>query len=194
MGKVVFDISMSLDGFMTAANQTPEEPLGKGGQQLHDWAMNDADAAGRKILEGGIASIGAVIGGRKTYNDSIPWWGADGPTGPAQRPLFVVTHQAPAESPEGGVYTFVTDGIESALAQARAVAGEKDISVMGGANIGQQYIAAGLVDEISIHLVPVLFGGGTRMFEHLGDEHIQLEMVDTIATPVATHLRFRVVK
>jgi dihydrofolate reductase len=147
-----------------------------------------------KILQEGIASIGAVIGGRRTYDDSIPWWGADGPTGPARRPLFVVTHTAPAESPEGGVYTFVTDGIESALAQARAVAGEKDISVMGGASIGQQYIAAGLVDEISIHLVPVLFGGGTRMFEHLGAKHIQLEALDTVGTPVATHLRFRVVR
>ena len=194
MGKVIFDISMSRDGFMTAANQTSEEPLGNGGLQLHDWALDDTDATGRKILQEGIASIGAVIGGRKTYDDSIPWWGADGPTGPARRPLFVVTHTAPAESPEGGVYTFVTDGIESALAQARAVAGEKDISVMGGASIGQQYIAAGLVDEISIHLVPVLFGGGTRMFEHLGDKHIQLEPLDTVGTPVATHLRFRVVK
>jgi len=194
MGKVIFDISMSLDGFMTAANQTSEEPLGKGGLQLHDWALDDTDAVGRKILQEGIASIGAVIGGWKTYDDSIPWWGADGPTGPARRPLFVVTHKAPAESPEGGVYTFVTDGIERALAQARAVAGEKDISVMGGASIGQQYIAAGLVDEISIHLVPVLFGSGTRMFEHLGAKHIQLEALDTVGTPVATHLRFRVVK
>jgi len=194
MGRVIFDISMSLDGFMTAANQTSEEPLGKGGLQLHDWALDDTDAVGRKILQEGIASIGAVIGGRKTYDDSIPWWGADGPTGPARRPLFVVTHKAPAESPEGGVYTFVTDGIERALAQARAVAGEKDISVMGGASIGQQYIAAGLVDEISIHLVPVLFGSGTRMFEHLGAKHIQLEALDTVGTPVATHLRFRVVK
>src|SRR4029453_360750 len=144
MSKVIFDISMSLDGFMTAAHQTPQEPLGDGGQQLHDWALSDdADAVGRKILEEGIASIGAVIAGRKTYDDSLPWWGADGPTGPARRPLFVVTHSAPAEAPEGGVYTFVTDGIEKALAQARGAAGEKDISVMGGASIGQQYIAAG---------------------------------------------------
>lgn len=135
-----------------------------------------------------------MIAGRKTYDDSIPWWGANGPTGPTRRPLFVVTHSAPAESPEGGVYTFVTGGIESALAQARTVAGEMDISVMGGANIGQQYIAAGLVDEISIYLVPVPFGGGTRMFEHLGDAHIHRELVDTVATPVATHLRYSVVK
>jgi dihydrofolate reductase len=194
MSKVIFDISMSLDGFMTAANRRPEEPVGDGGQQLTAWAMSDADVASRKALEEGIASIGAAIAGRETYDTSLPWWGADGPTGPERRPLFVVTHGAPAESPEGGVYTFVTDGIEGALAQAKAVAGEKDVCVMGGASIGQQYIEAGLVDEISIHLVPVLFGSGTRMFEHLGDAHIQLELLDTVATPLATHLRYRVMK
>lgn len=195
MSQVIIDISLSLDGFMTAANQTAEEPLGDGGQQLHDWAFGDnADAVSRKMLEEGIASIGAVVCGRKTYDDSLPWWGADGPTGPARRPLFVVTHSAPMESPEGGIYTFVTDGIESALAQAKAAAGEKDISVMGGASIGQQCLAAGLVDEISIHLVPVLFGSGTRMFDHLSAAHIQLEPIDTVATSLATHLRYRVVR
>ena len=117
-----------------------------------------------------------------------------GPTGPARRPLFVVTHEASAESPEGGVYTFVTDGIESALEQAKAVADGKIVTVMGGASIGQQYIAAGLIDEISIHLVPVLFGSGTKMFEHLGGEHIQLEPIEVIETRAATHLRFRIVK
>jgi dihydrofolate reductase len=107
--------------------------------------------------------------------------------------VFVVTHDAPAESPEGGgVYTFVTDGFESALEQAKAAAGEKIVTVMGGASIRQQYIAAGLVDEISVHLVPVLFGSGTRMFEHLGGEHIQLEPIEVIGTRSATHLRFRI--
>jgi dihydrofolate reductase len=195
MSKVIFDISLSVDGYMTAANQTPAEPLGKGGLQLHDWAFGgDANATGRKMLEEGIASIGAVICGRKTYDDSLPGWGVDGPTGPARRPLFVVTHQAPSESPEGGVYTFVTDGIAGAVAQAKAAADGKDISVMGGANIGQQYLAAGLVDEIQLHVAPVLFNYGTRMFEHLGDAHIQLEALEVIGTPVATHMRFRVVK
>jgi dihydrofolate reductase len=179
---------------MTAANQTAKEPLGEGGLQLHDWALDDTDAVGRKILEEGIASIGAVIRGRKTYDDSMPWWDVDGPTGPARRPLFVVTHKAPAESPEGGVYTCATDGVESALAQASTAAGEKGISEMGGASAGQQYIAARLVDELSIHLAPVLCGSGTRMFERLGDAHIQLEALDTVGTPVSTRLRFRVVK
>ena len=106
----------------------------------------------------------------------------------------MVTHEAPAESPEGGVYTFVTDGIESALEQAKIAADGKIVTVMGGASIGQQYIAAGLIEEISIHLVPVLFGSGTRMFEHLGSEHIQLETTSVIETPAAIHLGFRVVR
>ena len=138
--------------------------------------------------------VGTVIAGRRTYDLSVPWWEADGPAGPARVPVFVVTHAEPEEVPEGGVYTFVTDGIESALEEAKAAAGDKDVAVMGGADIGQQYIRAGLIDEISIHLVPVLFGNGTRMFEHLGGEHIRLETVGVIATPAATHLRFRVVE
>ncbi len=193
MGRVVFDTSMSLDGFMTAANQTAEEPLGEGGERLHEWAFNE-DEASRAYIQGLVAGGGAVICGRTTYDHSLPWWGADGPTGPVRTPLFVVTHEAPATSPEGGVYTFVTDGIESALEQAQAVAGDKSVSVMGGATLGQQFIAAGLLDEIQIHLVPVLFGGGTRMFENLGDGQLQLEPLEVIDTPLATHLRYRVVK
>jgi len=193
MSKVIFDISMSLDGFVTASNRRPEEPMGDGGQRLHEWAMG-GDERNREFLKRSVSGLGAAIAGRNTYDDSLPWWGADGPSGPARRPLFVVTHEAPAESPEGGVYTFVTDGIESALEQAKAVAGDRNVVVMGGASIGRQYIAAGLVDEISIHLVPVLFGSGTRMFEHLGREHIPLETVEAIETPAATHLRFRIVR
>ena len=92
------------------------------------------------------------------------------------------------------MYTFVTDGIESALQQAKAAAGDKDVSVMGGASIGRQYIAAGLVDEIRIHLVPVLLGSGNRMFEHLGSDHIRLETTEVLDTPAATHLRYRILK
>jgi dihydrofolate reductase len=105
-----------------------------------------------------------------------------------------VTHAEPEEMPEGGVYTLVSSGIESVLEQSKAAAGDKDVAVMGGAEIGQQFIRAGLIDEISIHLVPVLFGGGTRMFEHLGGEHIRLETAGVIETPQATHLRYRIVK
>jgi dihydrofolate reductase len=115
--------------------------------------------------------------------------------GPARVPVFVVTHAEPEAAPDGGVYTtFVTDGIQSALERAKAAARGNDVSVMGGAEIGQQYIRAGLIDEISIHLVPVLFGGGTRMFEHLGSEHIRLEPMEVIEATAATHLRFRVLK
>jgi dihydrofolate reductase len=191
MGRVVFDTSMSLDGFMTAANVRPEEPLGDGGQRLHDWALQSDDDRNRRYIEESQASLGAVICGRTTYDSSLPWWDADGPTGPLRLPLFVLTHEPPAESPEGGVYTFVTGGIEDALEQAKAAAGDKDVTVMGGADTGRQYLAAGLVDEISIHLVPVLFGGGTRMFEGL-NAHIELEPAETIQTAAATHLRYRV--
>jgi dihydrofolate reductase len=193
MSKVVFDISMSLDGFMTAANQRPEEPLGEGGEQLHRWAFGE-DPSDREVLTGGASSLGAVICGRRTYDDSLPWWGADGPTGPARVPVFVLSHDEPADTPADSVYTFVTGGIEDALKQTREAAGDKDVTVMGGADTGQQFVRAGLVDELSIHLIPVLFGSGTRTFDHLGDEHVQLENLGSVQTAAATHLRFRVVK
>jgi dihydrofolate reductase len=193
MGKVVFDISMSLDGFMTAANQRPEEPLGEGGERLHEWAFGD-DPRDREVLTAGAGGLGAVICGRRTYVDSVPWWGPGGPTGDARIPVFVVCHEVPGNIPEGGVYTFVTDGIEAALKQAQSAAGDQDVTVMGGADTGQQFIKAGLLDELSIHLVPVLFGSGTRMFEQLGDGHLQLENLGAVQTAAATHLRFRVVR
>lgn len=191
MGRVVFDISMSLDGFMTAAGQTAEEPLGPGGQRLNEWAFGDDDR-NRDYLARQVAGLGAVITGRTTYDTSLPWWGEDGPSGPARRPVFVVTHAVPADPPANGVYTFVTDGIESCLRQAQLAAGSDTVCIMGGADIGQQFIAAGLVDEISVHVVPVLFGAGTRMFDHLGTEHLQLEALDAVATPTAIHTTFRV--
>ena len=192
MGTVIFDISMSLDGYITAADRTPEEPMGRDGLRLVDWAIGD-DERGRKLLDDAVGQLGATIAGRTTYDTSLPWWGADGPSGSARRPVFVVTHRPPDESPADGVYEFVTDGIEAALEQAQAAAGEGAVVVMGGADLGRQYIAAGLVDEIQIHLVPVLFGGGTRMFDDSLDDHIDLEPVEVIETPVAIHQRFRVV-
>jgi dihydrofolate reductase len=193
VGKVIFDISMSRDDSITASNRRPEEPMGDGGQRLHEWTFGE-DERNSKLLADAVAKLGAVIAGRNTYDSSVPWWGANGSTGSARRPVFVVTNEAPNESPEGGVYTFVTDGIESALEQARSVARDKDVTVMGGAKVGQQYIAAGLIDEISIHLVPVLFHSGTRMFEHLEGEHIQHEPAGVIETTSAIHLRFRIVR
>lgn len=188
VGMVTFDMSMSLDGFVKASNATPEEPLGKGGEKLHEWAMG-GDERDREVSDRDVEGSGAIIVGRRTYDDSVPFWGADGPHPPT--PVFVVTHEAPKQSPEGGVYTFVTDGIESAVEQAKAAAGEKDVGV-AGADVGRQLIEAGLADEIYVHLVPVLFGSGIRMFEHLGGDHVQLEIIETIGTRAATHLRYRI--
>jgi dihydrofolate reductase len=193
MNKVILDMSMSLDGFVTATGITPEEPAGEGGQRLTEWAMG-GDPASSELMAASAAELGAIISGRRTYDTSLPWWGPNGPTGPARVPLFVVTHRAPEDVPEGGVYSFVTDGIESALRQAKEVAGGKDVAVMGGAEIGRQFIRAGLVDHIGIHLAPVLFGGGDRLFDHIGEDHIQLEVVNVVDTPQATHLLYRIVK
>lgn len=191
MTKVFFDISMSLDGYVTASGQTPDEPMGPGGDQLVAWAFGE-DERDRRVLSDGIAGTGAVIAGRRTFDTSLQWWGADGPTGEARLPVFVVTDEPPGDAPEGGVYRFVTDGIEPALEQAKAAAGDKGVTVMGGADIGRQYLRAGLIDELSIHLVPILLGGGTRMFAHLGTEHVRLEQTGVTSTPAATHLRLRV--
>ena len=130
MTKVIFDISMSLDGFVTASNVRPEEPMGDGGQRLHEWAFGE-DERNCELLAEAVDAVGAVIAGRRTYDISIPWRGADGPTGPARVPMFVVSNSEPEEVPEGGVYTFV-DGIERALEQAKAAAGDQDVAVMGG--------------------------------------------------------------
>ena len=195
MGKVIYDISMSLDGFIAGANVRPEAGwagLGEGGERLHDWGFNSADPRNREIAEAVVASTGAVLVGRTTYNVSILNWGADGPTGSAHIPTIVVSHSVPKDIPDGGVYIFV-DSVEAAHAEAKKAAGNKDI-VVHGANTAQQLITLGLVDEVLIHLVPVLFGSGTRLFEHQGREHIPLETVEVIETKEAIHLRFRVVK
>jgi dihydrofolate reductase len=191
VSSVIFDMSMSLDGYIRAANPRPDEPLGEGGEALHAWAVNDDDAAGRDVLNRGIAGTGAVICGRTTYDDSVRWWQADGPTGPARLPVFVLTHTAPSDAPAGGVYVFATTGIEDALAQAREAANGKTVSIMGGPAVGNQFLRAGLVDELSIHLVPVLFGAGTRLTETL-PAHIELELADQVSAPSATHLRYRI--
>jgi dihydrofolate reductase len=133
-----------------------------------------------------------VIVGRTTYNNSIINWGADGPIAPARIPTIIVSHSVPQDVPEGGVYTFV-DSIEAAFEVAKKAAGDKDIGIAGG-NIAQQFIALGLVDEIFIHLVPVLFGAGARLIDDLRGKHVQLETVEVIETKEAIHLRFRVIK
>lgn len=194
MGKVVFDISMSLDGFIAGANARPEAGwggLGEGGERLHDWGFKSTDPRNQKIIEGW-AATGAVITGRTTYNHSILNWGADGPTGAARLPTIIVSHSVPQDVPAGGVYTFV-DNIEAALAAAQKAVGDKEIRIAGG-NIAQQFIARGLVDEIFIHLVPVLLGAGTRLIDDLRGQQVQLDPIEVIETKEAIHLRFRVVK
>jgi dihydrofolate reductase len=192
MGKVILDISISLDGFITATNVRLGAGLGDDGDILHNWAFSSDDQRNKDLLKTG-ASLGALIAGRNTYDISIPWWEADGPTGPARIPLIVVSHTVPEAIPDGGVYTFAA-GIEAALERAREAAGNKDIAIMGGANIAQQFLKVGLVDEISLHLAPVIFGSGTQLFENLGKKHIQLETPEVIETAESTHLRFRVIK
>ena len=190
MGIVIYDKSMSLDGFIAGANMRVEAGLGDDGERLHDWAFEDE--AGKEILEREVARLGAVICGRRTYDMSIQYWGADGPTGSARVPLFVLSHSVPDEVPEGGVYTFVED-LGTAFERARETAGEKNISVMG-ADTGRQFLDAGVIDEISMHLVPVLFGSGTPLFGKGVDEHVTLEFVGVSESPHAMHLRYRVVR
>lgn len=191
MGKVFYEMSMSLDGFVTGANVRPDAALGDGGEQLHDWGFNSADPRNHQLMTRE-ASLGAVIAGRTTYNHSIPYWGTDGPTGTARVPTVIVSHSVPEDVPEGGVYTFV-DSIPVALEIAKNAAGDKHILIHGG-NTAQQLIALGGVDEIFIHLVPVLFGSGTRLYEHVGGGHVQLETTEVLETKEAIHLRFRIIK
>ncbi len=193
MGKVIYDISMSLDGFITGANPRAEAgwgALGEGGEQLHDWGFNSADPRNHEIAEG-YTRLGATIFGRTGYDHSILNWGADGPTGAARKPTIIVSHSLPQDVPEGHVYTFV-DSVEAAFETAKRMAGDQDITVMG-AKVAQQLISLGLMDEIFVHVVPVLFGSGTRLYESLG-EHVALETVEVIDTKEAIHLRFRIVK
>jgi dihydrofolate reductase len=185
MRKVILDITMSLDGFIAGPNINPSQPMGENGERLHDWlfgSKTDLDASMMKEFE----NSGAVIVGGKTYHNAIDiaWGGVT----PFKMPAFVLTSRVP--KPKEG-FTFVPDGIEQALIQARAVAGEKNVWVMGGAHTIQQFLQARLFDELGIHIAPILMGSGTRLFENIGSEKIQFENTQTIKTPGAVHLRFR---
>ena len=215
MARLVLDISMSLDGFVAGPNLTLEQPLGEGGERLHEWVVPLASWREPHGLPGGetgpnddlfaegIRATGAVIMGRRMFSggegpwEDDPkadgWWGDDPPF---HKPVFVLTHHArETENKQGGTtYTFVTEGIEAALEQARAAAGDKDVLLAGGANVAQEYLKAGLLDELHIHLPPILLGGGVRLFDQLGPDAIELEVTRVIESPSVTHLRFRVVK
>ena len=211
MSKLRFKISMSLDGFVAGPDQSVENPLGIGGESLHEWIVPLTVWRSMHGLQGGevnestpvveesIANIGATIMGRNMFGGhpgpwdaENPWKGWWGNNPPFHHPVFVLTHHArePLEMQGGTTYTFVTDGIESALEQARRAAGGKDVSLAGGAKAAQQYLRAGLVDEMGIHLVPTLLGAGERLFEGTGDDLNGLVLTHTVATPRVVHLKF----
>jgi dihydrofolate reductase len=211
MADLILDITMSLDGFIAGPNPTLAEPLGKGGDRLHEWVVRLASWRAPHGLEGGETtaddelfrqltnSIGAHIMGRRMFsNGAGPWeddpkaegWWGDEP--PFHHPVFVLTHHPrETETKEGGTtFTFVTDGIESALEQAKAAAGDLDVGISGGAEVAQQYLRAGLVDTMHIHVAPLLLGGGTRLFDELGGEPPTLELVRAIQGDDVVHLTF----
>jgi dihydrofolate reductase len=204
MGRVTVDISMSLDGFIAGPNDGPELGLGERGEQLHEWIFGLASwreshglAGGEsnrdsEILDEAFRDIGAVVLGRRMYENAKGW--GDNP--PFHVPVFVLTHGArePVTKEGGTTFTFVSDGIESALEQAKAAAGEKDVSIAGGANTIQQYLNAGHVDEMQIHLVPLMLGGGIRLLDGLDPDQLELEKTRVVESPGVTHLKYRVVK
>jgi dihydrofolate reductase len=205
VGIVTAHMSMSLDGYVAGPNAGAGNPLGDGGARIQQWMFDLASFREMQGLSGGqsnkddeelrqrFAPTGAVVMGRRMFDEGEGPWGDDPPFG---MPVFVVTHQARERLiKEGGTtFTFVTDGIESALEQANEAADGKNVNVAGGANTVQQFIRAGLIDELEIHLAPLLFGEGTRLFDNMGPEHIELENLRVVASPKVTHLRFRVVK
>lgn len=203
MGNVVFNMTVSLDGFVAGPNDGPENGLGDGGDRLFEWYFSGSTeipiSDGRMVLKvspqsaelikEAFATYGAGVWGRRTFNIARAWDGH-----PPGSPCFIVTHTVPQEwVKEGSPFTFVTDGVESVIRQAREAAGDKDV-VICTASILQQCLKAGLVDELYIDVAPVLLGGGVRLFDHLGPEPIKLESVRVIEAPGVTHLGFRVVK
>ena len=199
MSKVTVDMGMSLDGFIAGPNSGPQNALGDGGHRIHQWVYDVESWRERQSLAGGqtntddevsketYAWIGAYVMGRRMFDEGEVGW-PDPP--PFRAPVFVLTHHArePWVRQGGTTFTFVTDGIKSALEQARAAAGDKDVRIAGGANTVQQFIQAGLVDELQIHLAPVLLGDGVRLFDHIDPKHIELENTRVIDSPKVTHL------
>jgi dihydrofolate reductase len=216
MSKLRFNITMSLDGYVAGPNQSVEHPLGEGAEHLHDWLFrlksfkeihgegSDGETGvNDDIVQETFANIGATIMGRNmfgggpgpwaTKNPWNGWWGNDPPF---HTPVFVLTRyaRAPLEMAGGTRFIFVTDGIQTALGQAKKAAGSKDVSLGGGASVAQQYLAAGLIDEMELHVVPQLLGGGARLFDGLGRLDQRLEPVRTVEGPGVTHLKYHIIK
>ncbi len=213
MSKVRVHISSSLDGYVAGPNQSMENPLGEGGEGLHDWVIHLKSWREQAGMDGGVenvssevfaevtANVGAEIMGRGKFGppERGPWqgdawqgWWGDHP--PFHKPVFVVTHHQRAPLVlDDTTFTFVTDGIEAAMERAKAAAGEKDVYIGGGARIINEYLAAGLVDEVELHVAPLVLGGGARLFEGVGPA-LKLELLRAIEAPGVTHLKYGVVK
>jgi dihydrofolate reductase len=211
MGKVTCQISISLDGFVAGPNQSLENPLGEGGLRLHEWVFataswrrqhgheGGADGADSEVIDEVVKGIGAYVMGRHMFGGgSGPWnpewkgWWGEEP--PYHVPVFVLTHhpRPPLAMLGGTTFSFVTDGIASALDQAQAAAGDLDVSIAGGASAIRQCLAAGSLDELYLHIVPVILGAGERLLEDVGDP--VLEPVKVVSSPAVTHVKYRIVK
>jgi dihydrofolate reductase len=209
VSRLRFQISVSLDGFTAGPNQSEEHPLGEGGEELHEWVLKLAAwrkphgyeggevNASSAVVEEALENVGATIMGRNMFgggpgpwDERDPWGGWWGDDPPFHHPVFVLTHheREPLVKEGGNSFTFVTDGIESALAQAKEAAGGKDVSLAGGAEVAQQYLAAGLIDEMLLHVVPILLGSGARLFDNLGTAGVGLEQVRVVEAPDVAHL------
>ena len=213
MSKLILEITTSLDGYVAGPDASLDEPLGKGGEKLHGWVFKTLAWRRAHGLEGGennpdselvqtsIDATGSVVMGRRMFSggagswsddpNADGWWGEDPPF---HVPVFILTHH-PRETvvKEGDTrFTFVTDGIEAALEQARAAAGVRDVFIGGGADVAQQYLRAGLVDEVRLHVAPLFLGGGVRLLDGLGPRDV--ELMDVISSPDVAHLTFRPAK
>ena len=212
MSKLRVHISVSADGYVAGPNQSEETPLGEAGERLHDWIValrawraphgleGGEVNASNAVVEEAQANIGAEIMGRGKFGGGPGAWGEDpwrgwwGEDPPFHMPVFVLTHhQREPLTLSDTTFTFVTGGIEAALEQARAAAGEKDVLIGGGADVINQYLAAGHVDELELHVVPLLLGGGARLFEGIGPDP-ELEQIRVVEAPGVAHLKYRVVK
>ncbi len=213
MAELRLDISISLDGYVAGPDPSEENPLGIGGEQLHEWALPleawrrphglEGGEVNRStgVMEEAQANLGATVMGRNMFGgegswDAKPWEGWWGDEPPFHMPVFVLTRhdREPLVKDGGTTFTFVTDGIESAFAQAEEAAGGKDIGLAGGADVAQQFLRAGLVDEMQLHVAPVLLGGGTRLLDNLEGANLELECIRVIAAPGVTHLKYRIGK
>ena len=212
MPKLTFEISMSLDGYIAGPNQSEDHPLGEGGEQLHEWALKleawrapHGEEGGEvnestPFVEESLQNAGAWVIGRGMFGGGPGPWGEDpwngwwGDDPPYHTDVFVLTHhdREPLEMKGGTTFHFVTDGIESALEQAKRSAGDQDVRLGGGAEVAQQYLAAGLIDEMLLNVVPVLLGEGRRLFDNIPASELQLEQITAVSTPDVTHLRYRV--